>query len=449
MLCAIPIEIVNRELDAVLYLALHLAGRGLPTLMGDYMVRRWVFRFDKGKPVIYFDQDQSLRDNQAVLDAGGVVFNLNQEGLVLEDSLEQADYARAVRALTMLFAWGEAGRRNILRRIPEDRHSLVKVTGHPSFDLANERFVPFYRDPEIIAAHGEGHIQINTNFSYANLKMDLDRYIKMLSGMDEWKIYGDKAVQEYVWKLHDFQTGLLDKYIELAGVLADAFPDRHVVFRPHPMENRDRYVQAFRSLPNVFVDNAKPVRNWLASAGHVIHCDCTTGMEALLMGRPVIGYRPVENAELTNRLFAGIGVPADTPEAVAEAVRAGDMPAGMRRAQLATLSPYLANLEESAAGRIAEYAASCTSPDKVWLPRPLRWTERLECFRKHVSKLIRARQPGHNGRKVRYALEKFPPTNIAVLIDKVRRLREADPSLPEVRVEQVALNTFLMVPEKA
>ncbi|WP_419788239.1 surface carbohydrate biosynthesis protein [Pseudodesulfovibrio sp.] len=446
MLCAIPIEIANRELDAVLYLALHLAGKGLPTLLGDYMVRRWVFQFDRGKPVIYFDQDQSLRDNQAVLDTGGVVFNLNQEGLVLEEALEQADYARAVRALTMLFAWGEAGKKNVLSQIPQDKWQLVKVTGHPSFDLVKKRFVSFFKDPEIIAAHGEGHIQINTNFSYANLKMDLDRYIKMLSGMDEWNIYSDKAVQDYVWKLHDFQTVLLERYIELAGTLSENFPDRHVVFRPHPMENRERYIQAFRGMPNVYVDNSKSVRNWLASAGAVIHYDCTTGAEALLMERPVIGYRPIADAELTNRLFVGIGVPTETPEAVVEAIRVGGMSETMRQGQLATLTPYLANLEGGAAERIAEYAASCTSPDKVWLPRTLRWSERLECYRKYFSKLLRARQPGHNGRKVRYALEKFPLTNVKILQDKVQRLQACEPSLPTVSVEQVALNTFLIVP---
>ncbi len=448
MLCAIPIEIVNRELDAVLYLALHLAERGLPTLMGDYMVRKWVFRFDAGKPVIYFDQDQSLRDNQKVLDSGGVVFNLNQEGLVLEDSLEQADYARACQALTLLFAWGEAGKRNIFRQLPENMHSRVKITGHPSFDLANERFVPFYRDPEIVREHGEDYIQVNTNFSYANLKMDIDRYCKMMAGMDEWKIYGKPEVQQFVRDLHAFQTVLLEEFVTLVHGLAETFPDRHIIFRPHPMEDRQRYIKEFEPLGNVYVDNSKPVRNWLATAGCVVHYDCTTGMEALLMGRHVIGYRPVQDDGLTSKLFGRIGTPTDTLDGVVEAIRQGDMAADLRQEQLEMLTPYLANLKESAAARIADYAVESTTPDKVWFPRPLGWKEKLECWRKHVSKLLRARQPGHNGRKVRYALDKFPPMPVEVVIERVRRLREVEPTLPQVRVEQMALNTFLMVPEE-
>jgi surface carbohydrate biosynthesis protein len=447
MLCAIPIEIVNRELDAVLYLALHLAERGLPTLFGDYMVRKWVFRFDKGKPVIYFDQDQSLRDNQAVLDAGGVVFNLNQEGLVLADSLEQPDYARAAQALTMLCAWGDIGRDHIRSRLPEARRDIVRKTGHPSFDLASERFIDFYRDPDILREHGDNYIQINTNFSYANLKMDLDRYLKMLSGMDEWKIYGQADVQAYVRKLHHHQVGMLEEYIRLVHALAAEFPDRHIILRPHPMENRQRYLGEFGALPNVFVDNAKPVRNWLATAGCVVHLDCTTGMEALLMGRFVIGYRPGSDQSLISPLFGRIGVPASTVEGVVAAIRQGAMAEEMRREQLDMLTPYLANLERSAAATIADHAARATSPDKIWLPSQLKWKDRLGCWRKHVSKLIRARQPGHNGRKVRYALEKFPLMPVEEVVAKVEKLRRADTSLARVRVKQVALNTFLMVPD--
>lgn len=449
MLCAIPIEIVNRELDAVLYLGLHLAKRGLPTLFGDYMVRRWVFRFDKGKPVIYFDQDQSLRDNQAVLDSGGVVFNLNQEGLVLADSLEQPDYARAAQALTMLCAWGDIGWDHIRSRLPEDRRDIVRKTGHPSFDLACERFVDFYRDPEIVREHGENYIQINTNFSYANLKMDLDRYLKMLSGMDEWKIYGQADVQAYVRRLHHHQVGMLKEYIRLVHALAAEFPDRHIILRPHPMENRQRYQSEFAALPNVFVDNAKSVRNWLATAGCVIHLDCTTGMEALLMGRFVVGYRPEPDQSLISPLFGRIGVPAASVGDVVAAIRRGGMSGAMRQEQLDMLRPYLANLDQGAAAAIADYAAGATSPDKVWLPTRLGWKDRLGCWRKYASKLIRARQPGHNGRKVRYALEKFPLMPVKAVAARVEMLRRAEPSLPRVRVEQVALNTFLMVPDES
>lgn len=448
MLCAIPIEIVNRELDAVLYLALHLAKRGIPTVFGDYMVRKVVFELNKGKPVIYFDQDQYIPNNRKILDSGGVVFNLNQEGLILDESLEQPDYENAVMALNMLFAWGEAGKKSILSRIAPEKRDLIKATGHPSFDLVQERFVSYYRNESIVRDHGDDYIQVNTNFSYGNLKMDFDRYIKMLSEMDEWKVYADPEVQKYVWNIHDHQKVLLEEYIALVKSLSKEFPNKHIVFRPHPMEDRSRYHKEFGELENVFVNNRHSVRDWLATAGSVVHYDCTTGVEALLMGKPVIGYRPVFDQEATSSLFGKIGTHVERIEEVVTAINRGRMGKGEREEQKALLAPFLANLNESAASQIAEYALKATSGDKVWLPERLGWKDTLECWRKYVSKLIRARQPGHNGQKVRYALEKFPRTPLREIQMKVEKLRLSEPTLPSVSVNHMAINTFLMVPDK-
>ena len=106
MLCAIPIEIANRELDGVIYLALNLARQGLPTLFGERMVEQYVFRLNNGKPVIFFDQDQSVRNNNRVLDAGGAVLNLSNEGLILEDSIERGIYADVAPSVTRMCLWG-------------------------------------------------------------------------------------------------------------------------------------------------------------------------------------------------------------------------------------------------------------------------------------------------------------------------------------------------------
>ena len=55
MLCAIPMEIATRELDRVLYLALHLAKCGLPTLFGERMVHEYLFRLNEERSVVYSD----------------------------------------------------------------------------------------------------------------------------------------------------------------------------------------------------------------------------------------------------------------------------------------------------------------------------------------------------------------------------------------------------------
>ena len=111
------------------------------------------------------------------------------------------------------------------------------------------------------------------------------------------------------------------------------------------------------------------------------------------------------------------------------------------------LRPYLANIETSAAKTIADMAAGLAEGRETWLPEPLGFIDSLKVWRKHVSKLIRAKQPGKNGRKVRYALNKFPRVRIGTVRDIIERLRKIEPDLPEVDVEQLCLNTFLIRPK--
>ncbi|MBI9081716.1 MAG: hypothetical protein JEY79_18495 [Pseudodesulfovibrio sp.] len=84
MLCAIPIETKIREFDGVLYLAFHLAKKGLVSLIGERLVGRIVH--DSNKLVLYFDNDHIIGDNTSILESGdsGHVFeSSNRDDSVL------------------------------------------------------------------------------------------------------------------------------------------------------------------------------------------------------------------------------------------------------------------------------------------------------------------------------------------------------------------------------
>lgn len=447
MLCAIPIEIAARELDGVLYLALHLAARGLPTLLGERMVNRIVL--GSGKPVIFFDSDQDAACNQAVLDAGGVVLNLNAEGLNLLDAPRVLEnFLRIAPHVSRICAWGKMQAALMRESLPAESAGLVTVTGHPSFDLASRNFLPYYRKTAITQTHGSDYILINTNFT-CNHMMGFEKYLEMLGRMPEWKIYRDPKFLAFKRRVAAYQRGLMEPFVELARFLARRFPERHVIIRPHPVENLDFYRKRVKDLPNVFVIRSGSVRSWIASARAVIHHDCTTALEALLMGKPVIRYCPLFDPELAAPLVRDLGVQVRTEEEAAELVL-GASPSIDIQDQRTVLEPCLANLTSNAAGTIAGLAAGYAAAGPgAWLPEPLGVWESLKCWRKHLSKVLRSWQPGRNGRKVRYALDKFPYLPLSEVRERLSRLRALESGLPRVRAEQLALNTFLvaLVPE--
>lgn len=445
MLCAIPLEIAVRELNGMLYQSLHLAAQGLPTIIGERMVNEYVVGC--GKPVLYFDSDQSVAINERVLADGGLVFNVNPEGMHVAQAQQTLEnFTRIAPCVSLMCTWGEHQVADFKSVFPKTMHDRILATGYPPFDLLQHRFLLLHENRDIVTAHGRDYILINTSFAYANNMMGFERYMKMLSKMQEWQIFADPEYRAIQQAIHDHQLLMLDAVVELVRELSVRFPDRHIVLRPHPGEDKSFYSSRLESLDNVFVMSAHTAREWISTASCVIHHDCTTGMEALLMGRPVIQYRPHFNEQAVAPIMPSLGVKTYTPDEVTAAIRAGGMPEEERRRQLDILKPYMANTTTSAAETIARLAREHTQGTATWLPEPLGLWGDIKCWRKYVSKLLRARQPGKNGKKVRYALNKFPrlrTMQVRAILDK---LRECEPSLPEVEVRQLCLNTFLIVP---
>lgn len=447
MLCALPVEIASRELLGMLYLSLKLAQKGLPSLVGERMVDRYV-RSTKS-PICYFDSDQHKETNEHVLVNGGVVLNINPEGLSLLENPESAarNFGAVADYATKICMWGEEQKRLMEKLLPADKHDMLTVTGYPSFDLLNERFVPMYRNQSIIDRYGEGFILFNTSFGFYNHEMGVENYLKMLTKMKEWQLYATEEYKAFIKETCDYQKQIITETVAMIRHLANVFPEKTIIVRPHPAENKNFYETAFKGMGNIVVTNENEVRPWLASASVVIHHDCTTGMEAMMLGKPVIQYRPVFNEKVTSVVMTRIGLKTYSPEEVENVIReVDDMPKGLTDEYREHLAPILGNISMNASGRLADLARESIRNESTWLPQPLDLVDQAKCWRKHISKLIRQYQPGRNGRKVKYALNKFPRIRRDEIVTKIEELRKVERCLPKVSIEQLCLNTFLIKP---
>lgn len=448
MLCAIPMEIASRELEGVLYLAMHLAKRGLPTLFGERMVHEYLFRLCDGRPVVYFDQDQNATVNQRVLDTGGLVMNLNAEGQNIDIIPQLVDmFAKVAPTFTAMFVRGDKQRESLVRAFPEDKKHCVIPSGHPSFDMLDSRFNTYHESPDIVARHGRDYIQINTQFVSFNHKMGFDHYLKLLATLDEWKdLYTNEEFLATTRRQRDHEEKVAHEFVGMARQVARTFPGRHVIVRPHPMEGREFYMSRLSGISNLFIEPGGPVRPWLASAGALIHHSCTTGVEALLMGKHVIRFEPVGETVEKN-MQSNAGIPAKSIEELVALIDSDTMDENERRSQLELMRPHMANIGGVlAAPVIADHVAMLAKGGRTWLPEKLGTWESAKCWRKYCSKVLRSRQPGRVGKKVRYALEKFPRLPFSHVQHLVDRLKAADPGLPAVELRHLGLNTFLMKP---
>lgn len=288
----LPVETATRELDAKLLLALFAAEAGFRCHIG-VMNRIHAPGFP---PSIYVSKSvRFAKSARTMTGFGHTVVAWDEEGLVrFRDDIHNSRIEPEAFSLpAMLFSWG-ASNSEVWRRHPFYNDCPIVESGNPRVDLLRGEMLPLYRSEAARLRREHGPFALfNTNFSFVNHfkaggrppkiagnSYDGDAYLRFKSAVDAHKL-----------QLFDaFQAGLPG--------LAEAIRPHRLVIRPHPSENRSAWVAAAQGLDNVSVIHEGAVVKWLLAAGCLIHNGCTSAVEASVLRRPVLAFRPVEDPEL-------------------------------------------------------------------------------------------------------------------------------------------------------
>ena len=101
--------------------------------------------------------------------------------------------------------------------------------------------------------------------------------------------YTGRAVESFPRRLQLLERLLAD-YVGVIGAMAARFPDVNFVVRPHPMEDVGLWKAHFMDRANIMIRKDGTAIPWLSAACCVIHNCCTTGIEAQILGKPVIEF---------------------------------------------------------------------------------------------------------------------------------------------------------------
>jgi hypothetical protein len=164
------------------------------------------------------------------------------------------------------------------------------------------------------------------------------------------------------------------------------------------------------------------------------------------MDKLILQYHPDTGMHNSSDFMSKIGARVTSAEEAINLIEAGTMPDGLRRKTLVDLQGGMDNLDGCASMKLADLASSLSGRGETRAPSPLSLLGRTKCWRKYLSKLLRARQPGRNGKKVRYALNKFSRLEKMEIENRLAKLRRIEPTLPEVSVTELCLNNFIISP---
>lgn len=271
--------------------------------------------------VVNFARPVNLELVRGYAAQGLPVFVLDTEGGILAENGANAPpvLARYVREsgfcdlLAGYFFWGSRLHAAFVADsgMPSER---LHVTGCPRFDYAG----PQWR--ELLAFPQSGHVLVNMNFTLVNplfsRSPEEERAAVLQAG---WKAdYIDALLRE----MKDAHRGML----EAVETLARALPSQPFVVRPHPFENPGVYRSRYASLPNVTVAGAGSVLNAIRPARCVLHLNCGTSVESVMLGRLPVSVEYLNTPHLAGHstLPSTISHRAGSPGALLDAVRCAD-----------------------------------------------------------------------------------------------------------------------------
>jgi surface carbohydrate biosynthesis protein len=298
----LPVEIWVREFHAKTLLAVQAAARGWTVVIGpkSEMDRRLptlpqgtVFQFGFHKNFASaFERLRSYGHKIVAVDEEGLV-TLNPEHYkrfrVSSETLDLCDAC---------FCWGSV-HRDMIFEVNKEMNGKLHVTGSPRIDLLRPEFRDLVeREARPLREQYGRFLLVNGNFGSYNHAMGID--------------YTWKSLESKGWTSTAKDADFHRRRVELQGRFFTAFHEvipklveagHKVVVRPHPSESIDPWQKlAEQCGGRVVVSREGNVVPWLQAAEAVLHNGCTTAVEAFVLGRPVVAFRPEQIPELETKL---------------------------------------------------------------------------------------------------------------------------------------------------
>jgi surface carbohydrate biosynthesis protein len=307
----IPIENQIRELDAKLLLAIIAAKRGFTSVIGwREELKSRISSFPRS---IYIAKDllsgsrnmfkimQKLGCKIVAWDEEGFVHNSPE--IYYETNLS----TESLKYVSHLFAWGLENA-ELWRQYPElPIGTPIHVTGNPRGDLLRPDMHVYYKkSAEDLRNTYKNFILINTNFTSVNAIIPAQNlFFPENQPVEKPKVARAARYmsREYAEGLRDHSHSIFTDFQRLIPALEQSFPDYTIVVRPHPTESHKIYNEIAVQCKQVRVTNEGNVIPWILASKAVIHNGCTTGVEAYVMGVPVVAYRATANEYYDNRFF--------------------------------------------------------------------------------------------------------------------------------------------------
>ncbi len=300
-----PVEILSREFDSKLLLALCARERGWKVMIGNMATINAAV--PQLEPSVYFAK--SARSSNSRLFAllhklGHDVVVLDEEVLVRQtDDIYLMKHEKdALKHVDLLLTWGEDSRAlwdkaGIAKGVP------IRTSGNPRVDMLLPELRGYHQQAiDDIRQRFGAFVLFNSNFGTVNNRVTGAERFNLAKWVDEKET--DVLAKEFL----THKRAIFEHFRYLIPAVAKAIAPTILVVRPHPAEDHGVWNEIAAAHDNIRVVFEGSVVPWITAAKVLIHNGCTSAVEAALAGTPVISYRPITSEKLDNALPNSAGV---------------------------------------------------------------------------------------------------------------------------------------------
>ena len=291
----LALEIKQRELESRILIAAHLLKAGIAVVIGQ----QWVLfaNADTCPPgvalfkTVNHIQAGKMADFRA---SGHLVAATDEEVLVCteEACFLEVFSPKAAENCDLFFAQSDFHKSVVENRFPALR-GRTQAVGNARVDLLSadrrKSFGPEVQD--IVKTYGP-YILFNTSYGQLNSIWKDMEHVNTIAAVAGLVNRDDPAsIAEYQAKL-EWERRNREEMVELLRWVIEEIPDKNIVLRPHPGEAPEFWWERFGSCERLHIIPRSKPQPWILGADMVVHTSCTTGLEAALMGKPVVNLFP-------------------------------------------------------------------------------------------------------------------------------------------------------------
>jgi len=444
----IPVEVKLREFNSRLLLSCFATEEKYKVIFGSQgAINRNIDYIPKG---IIFDKSISknkYKNLKTKLDKGFKIVSLDEEGLTSHENefiyLKQRVSEKTLNLASKFFTWGKDEYSLIAENFPNFKDKIY-ITGNPRIDLLNSNFKEIYRDRALNYKKKYGkYVLLPSSFSFKHAR---GNHFVFKQAKD-FGIITNKEEEEIFLDIEG-PGGYIEKsylaHIKMIHKLVRSFPKINFIIRPHPSEEKSSW-DNFDEYRNVKIIMKGTIAPWLLGSELSVHNNCTTGLEAYLMGRPVVSYQPYDHKICGRHISNGVSLRAKTEEELVHHVKniLENPDYFKNNLKIWPIFKDIISISEDkfACEKIIEHLNNIDWPinekNNILIPK-------IEDFiiigKRFVAKLLS--KISYFKQKYAYGFQKFPGSSLKEITEIVDKYQQISGKFKDIKIEKIANDLY-------